>query len=226
MNEEVTNNISTSDVPKLIEEQFELMTSLKENLDVAKSRAYEADIKAKEANSKKIGLFNKKDAMEAIQSTQISLSEATLKNTEALEKTFEYQQALTNITKFLFGLGVSNIAVNRTIVHELELRLEHASEEKIDELARGELLNVIRDLKAQEDLAKKQTDFSLKLKEVNSSLDRVSQELKNYTKAYQMDLEKMNKKLKSVEAKNNILILIFISSFFLLLVGIILAFIF
>lgn len=70
----------------------------------------------------------------------------------------------------MFGLGVSNIAVNRTIVRELELRLEHASEEEIDDMARQELLNVVHDLKAQEDITKKQTDFSLRLKNVMMSL--------------------------------------------------------
>ena len=42
MNDDVkenVDNISVADVPKLIEDQFELMTSLKENLNLAKSHA-------------------------------------------------------------------------------------------------------------------------------------------------------------------------------------------
>ena len=89
MNDDVkenVDNISVADVPKLIEDQFELMTSLKENLNLAKSHAKDADLKVREAKEKRIGLFNKKDAMEAMQNSQMSLSEATLKNKKHLKK--------------------------------------------------------------------------------------------------------------------------------------------
>ena len=52
MNDDVkenVDNISVADVPKLIEDQFELMTSLKENLNLAKSHAKDADLKVREA---------------------------------------------------------------------------------------------------------------------------------------------------------------------------------
>lgn len=89
MNDDVkenVDNISVADVPKLIEDQFELMTSLKENLNLAKSHAKDADLKVREAKEKRIGLFNKKDAMEAMQNSQMSLSEATLKIQKHLKK--------------------------------------------------------------------------------------------------------------------------------------------
>lgn len=160
-------SINESDVPKLIEDQFNIMNNLKQHLDLAKSKSCDAEALAKNAKDKKVGFFNKKETIEGIINTQMSLSEATLSNTLVLEKTFEYQQALTNITKYLFGLGVSNIAVNRSIVRELELRLNDASSDELDEFARRELVNVVKDLKSQEDLIKKQTDFSSKLRDVN-----------------------------------------------------------
>ena len=55
MNDDVkenVDNISVADVPKLIEDQFELMTSLKENLNLAKSHAKDADLKVREARKK------------------------------------------------------------------------------------------------------------------------------------------------------------------------------
>lgn len=226
MNDDVkenVDNISVADVPKLIEDQFELMTSLKENLNLAKSYAKDADLKVREAKEKRIGLFNKKDAMEAMQNSQMSLSEATLKNTEALEKTFEYQQALTNITKFLFGLGVSNIAVNRTIVRELELRLEHASEEEIDDMARQELLNVVHDLKAQEDITKKQTDFSLRLKNVNDELDGIDSDLQGLKQHYNKTIKALNNKITELEHKTKVLQIILILTFLCAIAGIVLA---
>lgn len=161
--------------------------------------------------------------MEAMQNSQMSLSEATLKNTEALEKTFEYQQALTNITKFLFGLGVSNIAVNRTIVRELELRLEHASEEEIDDMARQELLNVVHDLKAQEDITKKQTDFSLRLKNVNDELDGIDSDLQGLKQHYNKTIKALNNKITELEHKTKVLQIILILTFLCAIAGIVLA---
>ena len=214
MNDDVkenVDNISVADVPKLIEDQFELMTSLKENLNLAKSHAKDADLKVREAKEKRIGLFNKKDAMEAMQNSQMSLSEATLKNTEALEKTFEYQQAF------------SNIAVNRTIVRELELRLEHASEEEIDDMARQELLNVVHDLKAQEDITKKQTDFSLRLKNVNDELDGIDSDLQGLKQHYNKTIKALNNKITELEHKTKVLQIILILTFLCAIAGIVLA---
>ena len=68
---------------------------------------------------------------------------------------FEYQKKLGEITKYLFGLGVTNIAMNRSVVRELELKLQGASAEELDEFARRELLGVVKQLKAQEDIMKK-----------------------------------------------------------------------
>ena len=55
---------------------------------------------------------------------------------------------------YLFGLGVSNLAMNRSVVRGVEMRLKGASEEELDELARQEILGVVRQLKAQEDIMK------------------------------------------------------------------------
>lgn len=162
--------VDEKDVPSLIQGQFTIMSDLKKNLEVVKQKASDADIQAQKAKDQKTGFFKMKGTIESIQETQISLSEATMKNALALEKTFEYQQRLAEITKYLFELGITNITMNRCVVQELEMRLNNASEEEIDEMARNELKDVVKKLKAQEDISKKQTDLSIKLKEAYSRI--------------------------------------------------------
>lgn len=162
--------VDEKDVPSLIQGQFTIMSDLKKNLEVVKQKAIDADIQAQKAKDQKTGFFKMKGTIESIQETQISLSEATMQNALALEKAFEYQQRLAEITKYLFELGITNITMNRCVVQELEMRLNNASEEEIDEMARNELKDVVKKLKAQEDISKKQTDLSIKLKEAYSRI--------------------------------------------------------
>jgi chromosome segregation ATPase len=83
--------------------------------------------------------------------------------TDVQKLTLEYQEKITQITQYLFGLGVSNIAANRSVVRQLELKLKGASKEELSELARQELLNVVKQLKAQEDIMEKQSKLSSKV---------------------------------------------------------------
>ncbi len=173
------STINENDVPEIIQGQFSRMNELKNNLIIAKEKAELAGIQAQNARDMKTGLFKMKGTIESIQETQMALADATIKNTEALEKSFEYQQALAEITKYLFNLGVTNITMNRCVVSELEMRLNQASEEEIDEQAREELKNVIRQLKAQEDLAKKQMDLSIIIKKHENVINQNNEDLNN-----------------------------------------------
>ena len=91
------------------------MSEYKNKLIKAKEKAEIASTQAKELRDSKTKLFKMKAKLEDIQETQIALAEATLENTEAQELSFEYQRVLANISKFLFGLGVTNITVNRCL---------------------------------------------------------------------------------------------------------------
>ena len=157
--------IDDADVPSIIGGQFQIMQEYRDNLDEARKKAELAKNSASLSKDKKTGVFKNKEAIESLQDTTLSLAEAQLMAQEVQEKSFEYQKKLGEITKYLFGLGVSNIASNRMVVHELEMRLNHASEEEIDEMARQEITNLVKQLKMQEDVLKKQIELSGKLKE-------------------------------------------------------------
>lgn len=89
---------------------------------------------------------------------------------EAQKVSFEYQTELTKITKFLLGIGVSNLAMNRIVVRELELKLKSASEEKISDLAKQELKDIIKQLKDKEDMENKQAKLTDKVHQQHKKL--------------------------------------------------------
>ena len=172
--------IQESQVPTIIHQQFGQLQRLKENVESAKSKAKTAQSSATSAKKKSAGVGKKKVAIEYLQDAAVDLADAQISSAEAQEISFEYQQKLGEITKYLFGLGVTNIAVNRSVVRELEMRLKGASEEEIDEFARQELMGVVRQLKAQEDIMKKQSELSQIVYEHDVRLDELETEGDGY----------------------------------------------
>ena len=164
--------VKESDVPEIIGSQFTIMQEYKENLDIAKKKDLDAQVQALGSKEKKTGVFKNKTAIESLQETTLSLADAQIIAAEAQEKSFEYQKKLAEITKYLFGLGVSNIAANRIVVKELEMRLKNASEDEIDSLAREEIKNLVRELKMQEDVMQKQSLLNERIRELDEKMTR------------------------------------------------------
>ena len=199
--------VSESEVPEIIGSQFSVMQEYKDNLEVAKQKAIEAQSLALGSSGKKTGVFKNKSAIESLQETTLTLADAQLIAAEAQEKSFEYQKKLAEITKYLFGLGVSNIAANRCVVRELELRLKNASEEEIDSVAREEIKNLVRELKTQEDILQKQSLLNERIKELDSKLNEFESKKSEdgtYIKSLEMkilDLEEEINRLKEDKIK-------------------------
>ena len=74
---------------------------------------------------------------------------------EAIKNLFENQEKFAKCISYLYGLGVTSIAANRTVLRELELKLRDASEKELSELARQEIEVVILQLRAQENIQNK-----------------------------------------------------------------------
>ena len=180
-NEEITvENVSIDQLPTLIKDQFSQLQAVKTNVEKAAKKAKEAQDFAMAARQKPADLFHRKEAVEDLQEATFNITEAQVASAEAQEVSFEYQQKLGEITKFLFGLGVSNIAANRSVVRELEIRLRDASEEELDELARQEIISVVRQLKAQEDIMQKQSQMSAVVKEHDDFIEEQKKKNKKH----------------------------------------------
>ena len=162
--ETVLVELNVKEVPDIIHKKFSSLDELKLNVKKACKKAEEAKKSADEAKKHSVGLFQKKGAIEALQTVTSDLAEAQILTVEAQKLSFEYHQKVTELTAYLFKLGVSSIAINRSVVRELELKLKGASQETLDEFARKEIMEVVRQLKEQEDLMNKHNELSKKVR--------------------------------------------------------------
>lgn len=105
------------------------------------------------------------DAEVELSSSQLLLAEAQQRAVEAQEKMFEFQKRLAEATAMMIAFSITSIVTSRTIVQELEKRLEGASEEELSELARKELILVVSQIKAQQDMMGRQNRLAEILQE-------------------------------------------------------------
>lgn len=192
--ESTVSNFGEKDLPVLIQGQIEELNNLDKSVKKAMDAAAKSKSSAERAEGMSAGLFKKKAAIEELQSAGMDLAKAVQVGAEAQKISFEFQTKLAKITKYLFGLGVSNIACNRFVVRELEMRLQGASQEKLSALAREELMMVVKQLKDQEDMLKKIEAISEIIKTHDGSLKVQSQ--KN---------QQIDEQLKTQEAQANLL---------------------
>lgn len=154
-------------LPELIQSQIRKLNELDAGVKKALGAAGKAEQRAKEAGKLSASFWSfsdqKKEAIEGLQKAGIELAEAVQLEVQAQKLSFEFQTRLAEITKHFFTLGVSNIAANRVVVRELEMRLRGASESELSELARQEVMSVIQQLKEQEDLLRKQEQMRKEL---------------------------------------------------------------
>ena len=202
-------NISIEQLPTIIGNTFKDISEVDRKISNAVSRADEAKKLADEASQKNAGwsLFgsDKKEAIEALQSAAISQANALSDSVDANKELFNNQKKMSEALRYLFGLGVANIAANRTVVRELELKLKNASQEELSELARQEITNVILQLRAQEDMQYKLENHDRILREHKVDIDKILGEINSFeerckdildrTETLQDDVSKKEKEL-------------------------------
>ncbi len=157
----------------------------------------------------------KKAAIVGLQSALMGLAKAVESGAKAQELSFEFQEKLADVTKQLFFLGMSNIANNQSVVHELEARLKGASEEELSDLARRELFSVLEQLKEQEYILQKQEDNSKalrehdgKLKDCVQMLDLLEVALKSHENVYMTHESKLSAQAEGIEQQNDQILLL------------------
>ena len=202
-------NISIEQLPTIIGNTFKHISKVDRKISNAVSRAEEAKKLADEASQKNAGWSffgsDKKEAIEALQSAAISQANALSDSVDANKELFNNQKKMSEALRYLFGLGVANIAANRTVVRELELKLKNASQEELSELARQEITNVILQLRAQEDMQYKLENHDRILREHKVDIDKILGEINSFeerckdildrTETLQDDVSKKEKEL-------------------------------
>lgn len=144
-------NLTEDQLPKAISEQVKVMRALEEKILKAQERKNKAMMAAEKAKHD-VRIFKKKEAIEDLQDATLAQSKALSSVNDAMNLLFSNQKQLANVSSGLFAFGLMNMASNRTMYQRLKCELEKASEEELNELAKEELLKIIRQLKAQEDI--------------------------------------------------------------------------
>lgn len=127
-----------------------------ENVDKALKAAKKAKESADAASKRSAGWSitgkDKKEAIEALQKSGIELAAGIQDIADAQKTMFDNLLKITDATKYLFGLGIANIASTRAVIGQITSGLQDASKRNISQRAKDSLLDVVRQLKAQEDL--------------------------------------------------------------------------
>ena len=180
----VMPNVSLDQLPKVISNTYSDISVINKKIKSAFSKAEDAKRLADEASEKSAAwsLFgaDKKEAIEALQKSNVSLANALSENVDANEQLFQNQQKMAQGLRYLFGLGVMNIAANRMVVRELEMKLRDASKEELNDLARQEIQNLVLQLRAQEDMQCKIDKIEENIREINSRFTGIASEIDRF----------------------------------------------
>lgn len=207
-------SVDVNDIPDIITSSIDNISKLEDQIRTAEESAnkameYVSKVKPSEDTpqmqryeEKRIFSFkfrsgDTKDIIEDTQEAVEKLATAQQVSVEALKKSFEFQKKLAETSKYLFDLGCANITVNRIAVRAIELKLSGASKETLSDLAKQEMMAVVKQLKEQEDILKKQEFLNSKVKEHASRLDGKD----NLDKEQSEKIESLSEKNKYLNQK-------------------------
>ena len=186
-------DIPKKDLPQLITQEFDKISKLEERVQKARDSAVSAKESARIASIKSASLGHKKEAIEALQSSNLELAKANGDIIDALDVSFDYQKQLGQITQYLFLLGVSNIAYTKFVIQQLKEELKKAPKDKLSDTAREEIIKVIRRLKEQEDLALRMSEQGDALKKHEGKISTLIQSQQSQDDRIKYSFDKIRK---------------------------------
>lgn len=165
--------VSVEEMPAVVQKSVVGLVEVEKKVNYALKKANEAKESALSNDNKKVGrFFGHKKNIESINEALCDVAEATSELADAQTIILDYMRKLSEVTKFLFQLGVSNIAANRTVIRELEKQLSSAKQGELSPYARQELLATIAQLKSQQDFMDKQDKTYAEVKKLGADAAR------------------------------------------------------
>lgn len=207
MDNNINNNVQLipANIAPTVLSKIETISQSAENVEKALEAARKAKDSADAASKKSAGWSltgkDKKEAIEALQNSGIELAVGIQNIADAQKVMFDNLINITDATKYLFGLGVANIATTRVVIDTITSGLKDASKQKISQRAKESLLGVVQQLKAQEDLFNKIEKLSNKCK----LLEKEIQTLKGTENAQSNELSLTGVTRKILENHNALL---------------------
>jgi myosin heavy subunit len=194
-------DIDINELPSIINGQIGKYKELEKSIDVSLKKAKEAEERAESAQGQSAGFWNRRNAIEAGQEATVGNAEAIMALANSQKISLEFQTKLAEISKFLLMLGLNNIALNRTTIRQLELKLEGASKEELSELVKSEIKNVIQELKARQDLIEKHNRLDEKTKELHKKQETYTVKVEEHEDKIESNIKKLRENAKKL--KNN-----------------------
>lgn len=179
MDNNINNNVQLvpANIAPTVLSKIETISQSAENVEKALEAARKAKDSADAASKKSAGWSltgkDKKEAIEALQNSGIELALGIQNIADAQKVMFDNLINITDATKYLFGLGVANIATTRVAIDTITSGLKDASKQKISQRAKESLLGVVQQLKAQEDLFNKIEKLSNKCKLLEKEIQTI-----------------------------------------------------
>ena len=153
---DVPEKVSEENLPEIIDGQVNNIKVLDKQIQKALKSAGNARDAAETAANMSAGFWHRKNAIEGLQSAVEEIGNATADNADSQKRLFDFLQKMAQVEKIILQIGCMSIAMNRSTVRELELKLKGASKEKLSELAKKELESVVKQIRQQQDILEKQ----------------------------------------------------------------------
>lgn len=171
-------NLNIDEIPQIIVTQFADLAGFHDQIEIARQRAIAAKETADSVSVHTKGLGKSKTGIDLLQKSTSELADSQMVIIEAQQLSFQYQEKLAKVIQFLFGLGTASLASNRAVIKKLEIMISSNGEVSLDELAQQEVVNLVKQLKAQEDIMQKQAALEQKVKGQAQTNDEQTIEIK------------------------------------------------
>jgi hypothetical protein len=211
--------ISEEDFPVYISSQVDELSKLQKDIESSDESAKKAmkfvseKMTRYQVKGKWIFKYRSGNTKDIIEDTQVAiekLAQAQQVSVEALKQSFDFQKKLAETSKKLFLMGCCNLTMNRITVRSITEKLSGASKEELSELAKQELISVVRQLKAQEDMLIRQEKLEKISKENTRRLDKkdkIDEEQTQHLQKIAISLEeksKIDKKQEEMISNNKL----------------------
>ena len=134
-----------------------------------------------------------KAKVERTQEVLDDIIEAVNNNANATKALFNNQVKLAVFSQKLYAIGIMGIASNRLVVREIKKRLEHASKEELNELARQELETLMYELQKQQEIENKIEDIEKLLISNKEETDAIITEIKECQNQLELHVDEKQK---------------------------------
>ena len=148
--------VALEEIPGAVIACIDSLSTINKKVQDAANAAENAKQDANLAAAVKPGFFNKGKVIEGLQDAMKGMSAAQIEQSAAMQALLKYQQQIATTMKFLVQLGTGSMAATRIVYKQMQMQMRGASVQELDEMAKQELKNTLRQLKNQLDMMEQQ----------------------------------------------------------------------